>query len=42
LNGLDKIIIKAPAGLARLGRRRADVVVSVDGVTARGTAISFK
>ncbi len=42
LNGLDKIIVKVPAGLTKLGRRRADVVVSVDGVTARGTAISLK
>jgi uncharacterized protein (TIGR03437 family) len=42
LNGLDKIVVEVPTGLAELGRPQADVVVSVDGVTARGAAIPLK
>jgi uncharacterized protein (TIGR03437 family) len=42
VNGLDRIIVEIPAGLAGSGQRQVDVVVSVDGVSANRTVLSLK
>jgi uncharacterized protein (TIGR03437 family) len=42
LRGLDQIIVEIPAGLAGVGQRQVEVVVSVDGVFANRTVISLK
>jgi uncharacterized protein (TIGR03437 family) len=42
VNGLDRIIVEIPAGLAGSGQRQVDVVVSVDGISANRTVLSLK